>query len=187
MRFGRLRFGRLRIVVQLPMNKPKVAITVGDPAGIGPEIAERAAADDSVRDVCEPVLFGPPSTQYFTPGLLSADAGRAAHAAIVRAVDAARSAVVDAIATAPVNKEAFRLAGLPWTGHTDLLAHLTGQDVVAFTGSGETGAAIRGDKNVVASFVRVNVEADSLNAEFLDAPVTVIPAIEIDVPDTTVS
>jgi 4-hydroxythreonine-4-phosphate dehydrogenase len=33
---------------------------------------------------------------------------------------------VDAIATAPVNKEAFRLAGLPWVGHTDLLAHLTG-------------------------------------------------------------
>jgi 4-hydroxythreonine-4-phosphate dehydrogenase len=38
---------------------------------------------------------------------------------------------VDAIATAPVNKEAFRLAGLPWTGHTDLLAHLTGAPHVA--------------------------------------------------------
>ena len=37
------------------------------------------------------------------------------------------SGVVDAIATAPVNKEAFRLAGLPWSGHTDLLAHLTGR------------------------------------------------------------
>ena len=38
---------------------------------------------------------------------------------------------VDAIATAPVNKEAFRLAGLPWSGHTDLLAHLTGASHVA--------------------------------------------------------
>lgn len=38
---------------------------------------------------------------------------------------------VDAVATAPVNKEAFRLAGLPWSGHTDLLAHLTGAREVA--------------------------------------------------------
>jgi SAM-dependent methyltransferase len=39
--------------------------------------------------------------------------------------------VADAIATAPINKEAWRLAGLPWTGHTDLLAHLTGAGDVA--------------------------------------------------------
>jgi 4-hydroxythreonine-4-phosphate dehydrogenase len=38
---------------------------------------------------------------------------------------------VNAIATAPVSKEAFRLAGLPWNGHTDLLAHLTGAPHVA--------------------------------------------------------
>ena len=113
------------------MKKPKVAITVGDPAGIGPEISERAAADESVRAICEPILFGPPPQQHFRPGVLSADAGRAAHETIVRAVAAARSGAVDAIATAPVNKEAFRLAGLPWTGHTDLLAHLTGSPHVA--------------------------------------------------------
>jgi 4-hydroxythreonine-4-phosphate dehydrogenase len=46
-------------------------------------------------------------------------------------VAAARAGVVDAIATAPVNKEAFRLGGLPWNGHTDLLAHLTGSSHVA--------------------------------------------------------
>src|SRR5262245_45242907 len=102
------------------MRKPKVAITSGDPAGIGPEISERAAEDLSVREVCSPVLFGPPPEQHFQPGSLSADAGRAAYDAIVRAVDAARAGRVDAIATAPVNKEAFRLAGLPWSGHTDL-------------------------------------------------------------------
>jgi len=56
---------------------------------------------------------------------LSADAGRAAYDAIVRAVRDAEAGEVQAIATAPVNKEAFRLAGLPWAGHTDLLAHLT--------------------------------------------------------------
>jgi 4-hydroxythreonine-4-phosphate dehydrogenase len=38
---------------------------------------------------------------------------------------------VDAIATAPINKEAWALAGLPWRGHTDLLAHLTGAGRVA--------------------------------------------------------
>jgi 4-hydroxythreonine-4-phosphate dehydrogenase len=46
-------------------------------------------------------------------------------------VDDAQQGVVHAIATAPVNKEAFRLAGLPWAGHTDLLAHLTGAPHVA--------------------------------------------------------
>jgi 4-hydroxythreonine-4-phosphate dehydrogenase len=62
---------------------------------------------------------------------LSADAGRAGYDAIVRAVSDARSGAVDAVATAPINKEAFRLAGLPWSGHTDLLAHLTGAVHVA--------------------------------------------------------
>jgi 4-hydroxythreonine-4-phosphate dehydrogenase len=46
-------------------------------------------------------------------------------------VDDAQRGTVHAIATAPVNKEAFRLAGLPWAGHTDLLAHLTGAPHVA--------------------------------------------------------
>jgi len=49
----------------------------------------------------------------------------------------------------------------------DLLAHLDGQDVLAFTGSSDTGRELRGQKNVVAASVRVNVEADSLNAAVL--------------------
>jgi hypothetical protein len=39
--------------------KPRIAITVGDPAGIGPEIAAKAAAEGRVLAVCEPVLYGP--------------------------------------------------------------------------------------------------------------------------------
>jgi 4-hydroxythreonine-4-phosphate dehydrogenase len=112
------------------MSKPRVAITMGDPAGIGPEVAARAAADPRVLDACEPRLYGPEASR-FPPGVLSAGAGRAAFDAIVRAVDDARRGDVDAMATAPVNKEAFRLAGLPWAGHTDLLAHLTGAREVA--------------------------------------------------------
>ena len=110
------------------MNKPRIGITVGDPAGIGPEISIKAAADPKVLDLCEPVLYGPhdaKALQPFTPGQVSADAGRAAYDAIVMAVEQARAGRIDAIATAPINKEAFALAGIPFKGHTDLLAMLT--------------------------------------------------------------
>ena len=113
------------------MSKPRIAITAGDPAGIGPEIATAAANDARVRAVCEPIVYAAPDADRFTPGLLSGEAGRAAYDTIVRAVDDARQGRVEGIATAPVNKEAFRLAGLPWSGHTDLLAHLTGASHVA--------------------------------------------------------
>ena len=111
--------------------KPRIAITVGDPAGIGPEIARRTADDPQVRAVCEPVLYGPPAGTRFQPGVLSAEAGRAAYDAICAAVSDAQAGKVQAIATAPVNKLAFARAGLPWKGHTDLLAHLTGSHRVA--------------------------------------------------------
>jgi 4-hydroxythreonine-4-phosphate dehydrogenase len=125
-----VRRGRLRIVRALIVRRPRVAITVGDPAGIGPEVAARAAAARAVLEVCEPVIYGPGDAGTFQPGTLTAAAGRAAYETIVRAVGDVQRGVVDAIATAPVNKEAFRLAGLPWTGHTDLLAHLTGVEDV---------------------------------------------------------
>jgi 4-hydroxythreonine-4-phosphate dehydrogenase len=111
--------------------KPRVGITVGDPAGIGPEVAAKAAADPRVLAACDPIVYRPPDGGVFTAGELSAKAGRAAYDLIVRAVGDAQSGAVQAIATAPVNKEAFRLAGLEWSGHTDLLAHLTGSHHVA--------------------------------------------------------
>ena len=113
------------------MVRPRIAITVGDPAGIGPEIAARAARDQRVISACEPVIYAPPSHLRFVPGELSADAGHAAYECIVRAVADARDRVVDAIATAPINKLAFARAGIPWKGHTDLLAHLCGAPRVA--------------------------------------------------------
>jgi 4-hydroxythreonine-4-phosphate dehydrogenase len=113
------------------MRLPRVAITSGDPAGIGPEIAARAAADQRVLAACQPIVYGPPNGVATSPGVLSAAAGRAAYDTIVRAARDALGGEVDAIATAPINKEALRLAGLPWHGHTDLLAHLTGAAHVA--------------------------------------------------------
>jgi 4-hydroxythreonine-4-phosphate dehydrogenase len=111
------------------VKRPRIAITVGDPAGVGPEIARAAAADPRVTAVCEPVLYGPHEAgalAAFTPGVVSAAAGRAAYEAIVAAVADARAGRVDAVATAPISKEAFARAGLPWPGHTDLLAELCG-------------------------------------------------------------
>ena len=116
--------------------KPRIGITAGDPAGIGPEIARKAATDPRVRDVCDPIVYS--ASRAFRPGLLSADAGRAAYDAIVRAVADARGGTIDAIATAPINKEAFALAELPWKGHTDLLAHLTQTPRVAMMFYAET-------------------------------------------------
>ena len=111
--------------------KPRVAITAGDPAGIGPEIAIKAAADPRVLEACEPIVYGPSDGARFEPGVLSAEAGRAAFEAIRAAVQDAQAGAVNAIATAPVNKLAFSRAGLTWKGHTDLLGHLTGSSRVA--------------------------------------------------------
>jgi 4-hydroxythreonine-4-phosphate dehydrogenase len=111
--------------------KPRIALTAGDPAGIGPEVARKAADDARVRAVCDPVIYGPPAGMTFPAGELSADAGRAAYDSICAAVRDALDGSVAAIATAPVNKLAFARAGLPWKGHTDLLAHLTGRARVA--------------------------------------------------------
>jgi 4-hydroxythreonine-4-phosphate dehydrogenase len=118
--------------------KPKIALTAGDPAGIGPEIVAKAAADARVVEVCEPLIYGAPDGQPFPPGVLSADAGRAAYDTICRAVRDAQAGVVAGIATAPVNKLAFAEAGLQWKGHTDLLGHLTGSPRVAMMFWSET-------------------------------------------------
>jgi 4-hydroxythreonine-4-phosphate dehydrogenase len=106
---------------------PVIAITVGDPSGIGPEIAVNAAADPRVTASCRPVLYGPHTSEAlaaFPAGEINAEAARAAYEAIVTATNDALAGAVDAIATAPIHKAAFAAAGYPWVGHTDLLAHL---------------------------------------------------------------
>jgi 4-hydroxythreonine-4-phosphate dehydrogenase len=111
------------------MFLPRIALTAGDPAGIGPEIARKAIEDGRVRACCEPIVYGAKGT--FEPGVLSAEAGQAAYDTIVRAVRDAQAGRVQGIATAPINKEALALAGLPWRGHTEMLASLTGAGKVA--------------------------------------------------------
>lgn len=106
---------------------PRLAITVGDPSGIGPEIAVAAAHDARVLAACTPILYGPTTADSLAPypvGRVDAASGKRAYDEIVRAVTDARQGIVDGIVTAPINKAAFAAAGLPWRGHTDLLAHL---------------------------------------------------------------
>jgi 4-hydroxythreonine-4-phosphate dehydrogenase len=111
-----------------------IAITAGDPSGIGPEIAVKAAADPRVAAVCRPVIYGPHTSaalESFPAGRVDAASGRAAYDAVVQATHDALAGKVAAVVTAPINKAAFAAALLPWRGHTDLLAHLCGAPAVA--------------------------------------------------------
>jgi len=116
------------------IERPQIAITAGDPSGIGPEIAVKAAADPRVAAICRPVIYGPHTAEAlakFPPGRVDAESGRSAHAAIVQATSDALAGKVAAVVTAPINKAAFAAAGFRWRGHTELLAELCGARQVA--------------------------------------------------------
>jgi 4-hydroxythreonine-4-phosphate dehydrogenase len=154
--------------------KPRIAITVGDPAGIGPEIARKAAEDPRVREVCEPVLYGPPDGSQFTPGVLSGEAGQAAYEAICAAVRDAQAGSIAAIATAPINKLAFSKAGLPWKGHTDLLGHLTRSPRVAMMFWSEPLKVVLATIHVPLAAVPVTLTRDVM-AETIDLTARELP------------
>jgi len=148
------------------MRPPVLGVTMGDPAGVGPEIIVRAAAEPDVQRTTRPVVIGSASTLEealalvgsplrlhavarvadcgWEPGTLevldlanvdvgtlprarvSPAAGRAAYAYIEKAVDLAKEGTIDGIVTAPINKEALAAAGMPHSGHTEILASLSG-------------------------------------------------------------
>ena len=112
----------------------RIGVTMGDPSGIGPEIALKAVSNPQVTEVCEPVLYGPQTASErarFSPGMLSPEAGLAALQAIEQVVVDAMAGQLEAITTGPISKEALDLAGVSWRGHTELLAHLTDTKDVA--------------------------------------------------------
>jgi 4-hydroxythreonine-4-phosphate dehydrogenase len=154
--------------------KPRIAITVGDPAGIGPEIARKAAEDPRVREVCKPVLYGPPEGSQFTPGVLSGEAGQAAYEAICAAVRDAQAGSIAAIATAPINKLAFSKAGLPWKGHTELLGHLTRSPRVAMMFWSEPLKVVLATIHVPLAAVSVTLTRDVM-AETIDLTARELP------------
>jgi 4-hydroxythreonine-4-phosphate dehydrogenase len=121
------------------MPPPRVAITLGDPRGIGPEVVEKALRDPRVRDLAAFVLVGPegaspapdvPIGRWDPARGDAAEAGRLAGEAVRRAVDLALSGEVDALVTAPLDKAAFRAGGWRHPGHTEMLQALTGAPAV---------------------------------------------------------
>jgi 4-hydroxythreonine-4-phosphate dehydrogenase len=97
-----------------------LAITLGDPAGIGPEVVHKA-----IDGLGIPVrLFGKESFARY--GEVSAENGRAALQAIDDALRAMASGECSALVTAPIHKLAIAAAGSPFPGHTELLASRAG-------------------------------------------------------------
>jgi 4-hydroxythreonine-4-phosphate dehydrogenase len=139
------------------MKLPVVGITMGDPAGVGPEVIVKALARPEPYAFCRPRVIGdrkrlekasaitgarPEKLDCIDLGLVaedlpfgkvSAQAGEAAYRYIERAVKLALDREIDAICTAPINKEAMNAAGHRFPGHTELLAALTGTKEVSLT------------------------------------------------------
>lgn len=163
------------------MPLPLLAVTLGDPCGIGPEVALKTLSHADLFQTCRPLLIGDerilrraagwlglndpnierisnPAQGVYRSGSIplldlgNADpsaclvgqvcpaAGRAAVEYVFTACDLALAGQVDAIVTAPLNKEAMNLGGFHYAGHTELLAERTGAKKVTML---LTGGALR--------------------------------------------
>ena len=133
-------------------GRTKIAIPVGDPAGIGPEICLKAVLDPQVRAACDPVIVCDPAlleghakacglsadvavlpcpqpeTATLDFGVTSPVAGRASIAFCAAAVKAALAGEVDAVVAAPQNETSIAQAGIPFDGHPSFVARQTGTD-----------------------------------------------------------
>ena len=132
----------------------RIAISIGDPAGIGAEIALKALQDQSVASLAQWILIADsaalnaarrvtgidpallpcalddtgalPADHVIEFGQLRAAYGLAAIACVRRAVELCLNGEADAMVTAPLNKEAVTLSGQAFCGHTEYIAELTG-------------------------------------------------------------
>ena len=126
-----------------PGARPRLAVTLGDPRGIGPEIVRSALADAELARECELVTVGPDgcgipvdvSVGHWSPGGSLAEAGRLSGLAIERAVSMAQGGTVQGIVTAPIDKAALLAGGYDFPGHTEMLARLTGSRVAMMLAS----------------------------------------------------
>lgn len=133
---------------------PRIAISIGDPAGIGPEVVVKALADPEISRLAGWIVVGDaavlslvetqtglklaqlanapvvdlkqPDASDLVQGKLSAAAGRAALEYVRAATQLCLNGEADAMVTAPVNKEAVTLSGEKFTGHTEFIAELCG-------------------------------------------------------------
>lgn len=133
------------------MKKKTLAITIGDPAGIGCEIVLKSLSQLLPSEVFDAFLVGDSPViesaskltglnlskgvrlietgvikdHNFKKAEASATGGEASASYIKKAVEMALSGDIDAIVTAPISKESLKMAGLKWPGHTEMLAELT--------------------------------------------------------------
>ncbi len=132
--------------------RPRIALTMGDPAGIGPELAVKAAQLPAVKAEMDVVVYGSHSViaeaaRKFTGGIMpeivavsnlhfedvpvgkeNAACGKAALESVRAATMDVLNGRIDAIVTCPMNKASVNLAGIPFTGHTEYIAGLCGCD-----------------------------------------------------------
>lgn len=114
-------------------SKPVIAISAGDPGGIGPEVVWKSLADPSLARRARFVVMGMPAVSTggrpaSIPHRPSAAGGRESFQAVLEAIAACKappghSDHADAMVTAPISKESWGLAGVSFPGHTELLAH----------------------------------------------------------------
>lgn len=124
-------------------TRPRLAITLGDPRGIGPEIVAKALEDERVREACEPLIVGPEGTGVRVDRSVgaweesggAAMAGRLAGTAIEDAASLALSGEVEGIITAPIDKAALLAGGYDYPGHTEMLARIAGVPVAMMLAS----------------------------------------------------
>jgi 4-hydroxythreonine-4-phosphate dehydrogenase len=117
--------------------RPRLAVTLGDPRGIGPEIVAKMQRDGRALREAELVVVGPAGTEVavqesvgdWTSGGDPKLAGKLAGKAIERAVALAKSGAVAGIVTAPIDKSVLLSGGYDYPGHTEMLAELTGSKV----------------------------------------------------------
>lgn len=128
------------------MTRPRLAVTLGDPRGIGPEIVAKMLRDGRATRDATLIIVGPTGTEVdvqesvgpWRANAEAAGAGKLAGAAIERAVNLARNGDVDGIVTAPIDKSVLLSGGYDYPGHTEMLAALTGSKVAMMLTSADS-------------------------------------------------
>ncbi len=165
----------------------KVAISIGDPNGIGLEIALKS--HERVKKLCKPIycvddallqeaskLLQIKVPHDFTtaplqkecpilPGKISKEAGGYSFSSFLKAIELAKTKDVEAIVTLPIHKEAWSLAGIAYKGHTDALRDIFKQDAIMMLGCEELYVALF-TEHIPLKEVASKIELQSLESFF---------------------
>lgn len=143
-------------------HKPVLLISTGDPLGIGPEITVKALRDPRVQTLCKPVVIGepeslraagwtdklsalialdclPPKPTQHAP---SAWGGEISFKALQLVCKLTAQGHAQAVVTAPISKQSWSMAGVPFTGHTEFLRHYYGKTALMMFVSGNLRCAL---------------------------------------------